>query len=91
MSRGAPSKKTPLPVVLLRRGCQRRAARTSSHTARLRAGRRIHCSAPLTRAAARQIILPRSLRLHVPYVFLYVTQPLDVKSSWIIFNHDYHL
>src|SRR6267142_1179049 len=46
LRRGASDRKNPLPVTNLRRGCQRRAAWTPTHTARLRAWRRLHCSAP---------------------------------------------
>jgi hypothetical protein len=46
MRRGASDRKNPLPVVLHRRGYQRRTVWTPTHTARLGAGRRLHCSAP---------------------------------------------
>jgi hypothetical protein len=47
MSRGALGIKNPLPVTRFRRGCvSTRAAWPYIHTARLGAGRRIHCSAP---------------------------------------------
>jgi hypothetical protein len=41
------TEKNPLPVTNLRRGYQRRAVWTPTHTAHLRAGRRLHRSAPL--------------------------------------------
>ena len=46
MPRGAPGIKNPLPVTTFRRGYQRRTVWTPTHTARLRAWRRLHCSAP---------------------------------------------
>jgi hypothetical protein len=55
------------------------------HTARLQAGRRLHRSTPLQRAAATRTVLPRSLRFHVPYVCIYVTQPLGCQEQLGIF------
>jgi hypothetical protein len=64
ITQGSARHKNPLPARNIRRGCQHtRRIGQRTDTARLRAGRRIHRSAPLERATAIRIILPSTVGL----------------------------
>lgn len=79
---GAPGhKETPCRLSFSGGGLSARAAWTSSHTARLPAGRCLHRSAPHCKGSCQTDHPARNLRLHLCYIFLYVTQLLGCQEQ----------